>query len=457
MGNIAKILVADDDPASRRFLQFNLERSGFDVVLAVDGKNALDILSGIQVDLVVADYMMPRMNGLELLDAVKSQGRDIPFVILTGHGSVDTTMEAVRLGAVEYLAKSSDPTEILRVASRALGLEAPPREQEAGVEAEKYSFDNLIGESPAMRNVFSMIHKAAGSAAKVLISGESGTGKELAARAIHHNGQHSDGPFVAVNCSAFSTGTLESELFGHVKGAFTDALRDNKGRFEMAHGGTLFMDEVGDIPPSIQVKLLRVLQEKQFERVGGSEVLTSDFRLIAATNRDLGALVREKRFREDLYYRVSVFNIHIPPLREHPEDIPLLIKHFLREYGRASNKDIQTLSMDAFNLMVRYPWPGNVRQLENAIESAVAMCSGPMIRLEDLPPELTAEARKIPGPRDRELLDGTLPEVVERVERNMIRSAMNDNDWVKARAAKALGVSERILSYKMKKYGIEKK
>jgi DNA-binding NtrC family response regulator len=449
-----KILVADDDSASRRFLQFNLEKLGFEVFLAKDGGEAKAFLDTTQVDAVVADYMMPRLNGLELLEAVKKEGREIPFIILTGHASLDTTMEAARLGAVEFLTKTYDPREIMEAVSKVLKIRVPDPEIMDAEERAKYSFDNLIGDSPAMREVFEKIHKAAQTPAKVLITGESGTGKELAARAIHYNGPLKKGPFVAMNCSAFAEGTLESELFGHVKGAFTDAHRDTKGRFELADGGTLFLDEVGDIPAGTQVKLLRVLQERQFERVGGGEVLTSDFRLIAATNQDLKALVRAGRFREDLYYRTSVFNIYIPPLREHPEDIPLLIKHFLKTYNRTTGRNIQTLSMDALAVMRAYAWPGNVRQLEHAIESAVAMCSGNMIKAQDLPAEILAATPRAEEDQEQELLTGSLPEVVERVERKMIVRALEEHDWVKARAAKALGLSERILSYKMQKYEI---
>jgi DNA-binding NtrC family response regulator len=288
----------------------------------------------------------------------------------------------------------------------------------------------------------------------VLITGETGTGKELAARAIHYNGLSKNGPFIAVNCSAFSGGTLESELFGHVKGAFTDAHRDHKGRFELADQGTLFMDEVSDIPLNIQVKLLRVLQEKRFERVGGQSTLSSDFRLIAATNQNLKDLVKKELFREDLFYRLSVINITMPPLREHPEDIPLLTKHYLKQYTQINKKDIKTFSLEAMKLMQSYTWPGNVRQLENAIESAVAMCEGNMIKIADLPLEmsdLTPEKNDDSGN-----LQGSLPQVVAAVEKQMIQKALDKNEWIKARAARMLGITERVLSYKIDKYDIVK-
>jgi two-component system NtrC family response regulator len=450
------ILVADDDPVTQTALQHNLEKQGFDVIVCGDGHQALETVGQQSVDLIIADYEMPRMDGLALLKNLKTDGIDIPFVIITSHGSVDSTMEAIRLGAVEYLTKPFDMAEILIVLQKALNVgELKKRISQLNDQVtRRYHFDNIIGQSVGMQSIFELIHKASRSTANVLIEGESGTGKELAARAIHYNGLQRSGPFIAVNCSAFSKGTLESELFGHVKGAFTDAHRDHKGRFELADQGALFLDEVGDIPLGVQVKLLRVLQEKQFERVGDQETIRSDFRLIAATNQNLKKRVQEGRFREDLYYRLSVINLSMPPLREHPEDIPLLIKHFLTQYSRANQKDVKTLSMEALQLMQQYVWPGNVRQLENVIESAVVLCEGNMIRMSDLPLELHELPSESPG--DSELLTGSLPEVVSRIEIQMIRRALRKNGWVKARAAKTLGVNERVLSYKMNKYSIEK-
>ena len=348
-----------------------------------------------------------------------------------------------------------DPKEIVLAVQKALNIEQVKRELSQLQEEvwAKYSVENLIGQSSSMRNVYKKIYKASESSANVLITGETGTGKELAARAIHYNGIYKKGPFIAVNCSAFSKGILESELFGHVKGAFTDAVRDHKGRFELADQGTLFLDEVGDIPLNIQVKLLRVLQEKQFESVGGSKTLYSDFRLIAATNKDLKELLKQNLFREDLFYRISVINITMPPLAEHTGDIPLLIEHFLKHYTRIVNKDVKTLSMEAMKLMQNYSWPGNVRQLENTIESAIAMCDGNMIKVTELPLEL----RRLPSEKDSDSNEyqGSLPQVVGRVEKMMIQKALDQNGQIKARAARDLGISERILSYKIKKYGIK--
>lgn len=451
-----KILVADDDPKFQELMRVILEKHGFEVRVCNDGIEAKEATDHYSVELIISDYMMPNMDGLQLLKALREEGRDVPFILMTAHGSIDSTMEAIELGTVEYLTKPFDPEEIVLAARKALNMGHVKRELSELREAvrAKYSFENFIGQSPSMQEACRNIHKASQTSANVLISGETGTGKELAARAIHYNGPAKKGPFIVMNCSAFAEGTLESELFGHVKGAFTDAHRDHKGRFELADQGTLFLDEVGDIPLSIQVKLLRVLEEKRFERVGGQQTLHSDFRLIAATNKDLKDLVRKGLFREDLFYRLNVINFAMPPLREHPEDIPLLIKHFLKHYTRVNKKDIQTLSLEAMRLMQSYSWPGNVRQLENAIESAVAMCEGNMIKIVDLPLELS----DLPSERtwDSNEYPGSLPQVVAAVERRMIQKALDQNEWVKARAAKALGISERVLSYKMDKYGFVK-
>ena len=452
-GSGPKILLVDDDPKFQKLLLHVLEKHGFVVTVCNDGIEAQEIIDESAAELVISDYKMPNMDGVELLKAIREDGRDIPFILITAYGSIDSTMAAIKLGTVEYLTKPFDPEEIVLAAQKALNMGHVNRELSQLREAvqAKYSFDNLIGQSPSMQDAYRNIHKASQTSTNVLISGETGTGKELAARAIHYNGLSKERPFIAMNCSAFSGGTLESELFGHEKGAFTDAHRDHKGRFELADQGTLFLDEASDIPLSIQVKLLRVLQEKRFERVGGQETLHSNFRLIAATNKDLKGRVKKGLFREDLFYRLSVINITMPRLREHPEDIPLLTKHYLKIFTRTYKKDIKTLSLEAMKLMQSYSWPGNVRQLENAIESAVVMCDGNMIKVADLPLEMTDLASE--KTFDSNEYQGSLPGVVAAIERRMIRKALDQNEWVKARAAKILGISERVLSYKMGKYG----
>ncbi len=454
MNQKPKVLFVDDNLQFQELGRFILEKNGFEVMICNDGAEALEAIGHKHVDLIVSDYKMPNLNGLQLLKTLKEEGLDIPFILVTAHGSIDSTLEAIKLGTVEYLTKPFEPVEIVLAAQKALNnWQVKKKLVRLQKEVrEKYSFQNLIGQSTSMQYAYRKIHKASKSLSNVLISGETGTGKELAARAVHYNGLRKDGPFIAVNCSAFSEGILESELFGHVKGAYTGAHRNHKGRFELADEGTLFLDEVGDVPLGIQVKLLRVLQEKQFERVGGHDTLHSDFRIIAATNKDLKELIRRGLFREDLFYRLSVININMPPLREHPEDIPLLIKHFLEQYNRINKKHIKTFSLEAIKLMQKHSWPGSVRQLENAVESAVAMCEGNMIRTEDLPLELSDfPSEKVSGSNGNQKY---LPQVVATVEKQMIQKALDQNGWVKACAAKALGISERVISYKMNKYGI---
>jgi len=464
MSKQLKILVADDDRIQLSILKKRLQKHGFEVVTCNDGREAKEEFERNPVDLVIADYMMPNMDGLELLETLRKDGVDIPFIIITAYGDIDSTMKAFKLGVTDYITKPFDSDELVITVQKALNIGQIKRKVsrlQKEVES-KYRFEGLIGQSSSMRAVFTHIHKSAQSIAKVLISGETGTGKELIAKAIHYNGPNKNGPFIAVNCAAFAEGTLESELFGHVKGAFTDAYRDHKGRFELADHGTLFIDEVGDIPLSTQVKLLRVIQEKNFEQIGGQETIHSDFRLIAATNKDLKKLLKKDQFRKDLYYRMSVINIAVPPLRERTEDIPLLIKHFLKMYNllnkkevkTINKKEVKTISIEALKLMQGYFWPGNVRQLENAIESAVAICDGDAIKSADLPLELI----ELPTEKsdDKEQFKGTLPQVVEQVEKQMINKALDQNDGVKARAAKALGINERVLTYKMNKYLMEK-
>lgn len=449
-----RVLVIDDHSSVRESICAVLDTHGIDAVQCSSAEEGLERLHSEPADAIISDFKMTGMDGLQLLKCLRSEGIEIPFILVTGYGSLDMTMEALQLGTVEYLTKPVKPKEIVLAVNKALKTDAFRKELHKLKEEviEKYNVRNMVGQSPVMKTVYHHIHKASKSLANVLITGETGTGKELAARAIHYNGLARKGPFVAVNSSVFSEGTLESELFGHEKGAFTHALKDRKGRFELADRGTLFLDEIGEISSHIQVKLLRVIQDKRFERVGGQETIQSNFRLITATNQDLRELVAAGKFREDLFYRLSIININMPPLREHPEDIPLLIKHFLKKFTADTQKDIRTLSIDALKLMQSFPWPGNVRQIENALESAVAMCEGNMIRVRDLPLEL----QDLPVETDADLPKGSLPQVVESVERRLILKAMEQSGGIKAQAAKHLGITERILSYKIDKYAIGK-
>jgi DNA-binding NtrC family response regulator len=456
MSEQLKILVADDDRIHLSMLEKKLLKHGFEVVTCNDGLEAKGELERNPVDLIIADYMMPNMDGLELLETLRKDGVDIPFIIITAYGGIDSTIDAFKLGATEYLTKPFDPNELVLTVQKALNIgQIKKKLSRLQKEVEfKYRFEGLIGQSPSMRAVFTHIYKAAQSIANVLIVGETGTGKELIAKAIHYNGPNKNGPFIVANCAAFAEGTLESELFGHVKGAFTNAHRDHKGRFELADHGTLLLDEVGDIPLSTQVKLLRVIQEKKFEQVGGQTTIQSDFRLIAATNQDIKELVKKGLFREDLYYRMSVINIAVPPLRERVEDIPLLTKHFLKMYSQLNKKEVKTISIEALKLKQGYSWPGNVRQLENAVESAVAMCESDTIKSADLPLELS----ELPTEKidDLEQFKGTLPQIMEQFEKQMIHNALDQKGWVKARAARALGIGDKVLAYKMNKYNMEK-
>jgi len=450
------IVIVDDDRATCQMIEDTYLKSGFITSCCQNGLEALRLIKEKPVDLVVTDFRMPEMDGLELLRATRGMGIQTPFIIITAHGCVDITFKALEFGAAAFLTKPLDPGALITKTKNVLypGRQSKHCNCPRNETCPEIQGVNIIGAGRKMKRVYQYIAKASSSEASVLITGESGTGKELAAKAIHYNGCRKDGPLIAVNCSVFSKGTLESELFGHVKGAFTDAVSDRRGRFELADKGTLFIDEIGDVPIEIQVKLLRVFQEKQFERVGGEESISSDFRLIAATNKDLKQRIESGQFREDLYYRVNVIHLHMPPLRERMGDTPDLIGHFLDLYNGVYHKQIKTLSVEALRILQKSPWHGNVRQLENVIESAVAMCEGNMIDVEHLPPEIR-DTETTPTYPDIQP-SASLPEAVAAFEKQMIRRALKTHNGVKSRAARALGIAERGLSYKMAKYGISR-
>ncbi len=431
-----------------------LEKAGFKAACCLNGLEALEIIQEKSVDLVLTDFRMPEMDGLELLKTARGLGFSVPFIIMTAHGCVDITFKAMEFGASAFLTKPIEPGAIVTKTKSILYPGKTLHKPDLPDNEICYNFEGvkIIGTSPEMKRVYQSITKAAASEANVLITGESGTGKELAAKAIHYNGKRKSGPFIAVNCAVFSKGTLESELFGHVKGAFTDAVNHRRGRFELAHQGTLFIDEIGDVPLETQVKLLRVFQEKQFERVGGEESISSNFRLIAATNKNLKKRIESGKFREDLYYRVNVFHIHTPPLRKRIADIPALLKHFLEVYNGIYHKNIKTLSVEALKILMKNRWRGNVRQLENVVESAVALCEQDMIDTEHLPPEMLDT--EISSAYDDISLSATLPEAVAEFEKQMILQALKTHNGIKTRAARALGIAERGLTYKMEKYSI---
>jgi DNA-binding NtrC family response regulator len=443
-----RILVVDDEPTQRELVGGFLTKRGFDVSVAGDGQEALSQFGRGSFDLVLTDQKMSGLSGLELIQALRGQNPEIPVIVMTAYGTIETAVAAIQAGAVDYLTKPLNLDELLHRVRRVQERQRLLTENRELREAlhERHRVEGIIGESGRMQEVLSLVQRVAPSDATVLIRGESGTGKELIAKAIHYASPRASGPLVRVNCAALPENLLESELFGHEKGAFTGAATARKGRFELADGGSLFLDEIGDLPAHLQVKLLRVLQEREFERVGSSRPIDVNVRVLAATHRDLEALIRGGRFRDDLYYRINVVTITIPPLRERREDIPLLIDHFLRTFGEKNNKTIRGLSRDAREVLLRYDYPGNVRELENVIERAVVLSRDDVIDLGDLPLTIS-EA-------EGDMEEGSLAAAVETVERRMIREALAEAGGVQTRAAELLGISERVLRYKLKKYGL---
>ncbi len=434
------ILVVDDEKAQREILELILSDEGYDVTTAASGEAALKFAKERRFDLALTDLKMTGMDGIELLQHLLAYDSSIIVILLTAHGSIESAKEALRRGAFDYLEKPYDKAALLETINRALDrLDAIDSE--------------IISASPKMETVKKMILKVARSNSTVLIRGESGTGKELIARAVHNQSPRTDEMFQAVNCAAINENLLESELFGHEKGSFTGAHAEKKGLFEIADRGTLFLDEIAELDVGIQAKLLRALQERKIRRVGGTHEISVDVRVIAATNRDLRAMVSDGRFRDDLYYRINVLSIDVPPLRERREDIPVLIEYFLKKHTKNTSRLITGLTPETRKLMVDYSWPGNVRQLESAIERAILLAEGDKITLEDLPTEVRQEV----GPAS----EGTfkLPAEginFEDVERNLITQAMEQTDYNITKAAKLLGLTFRTLQYRLEKFGIKK-
>jgi len=400
----AKVVVVDDDKLVLRAVSEVLIRGGYEVVSIQDPMEALALAKDPSIDLFVSDVRMPNLSGLDLLKAIKQAQKDVEVIIMTGHGTIEMAVEAVKAGAYDYLTKPFERLEDFTfvvanaVERRALRRRAAVLEDAL---ASKARFEGMIGQSAQMQAVYRLVETVSPSTATVLVCGDSGTGKELVAKAIHFRSPRKDRPFVAVNCSALAETLLESELFGHVKGAFTGAAGNKKGLFEAAHGGTIFLDEIGDIPPPTQVRLLRVLQEGEVKRVGGTDPISVDVRVIAATNVDLVKAKAEGRFREDLFYRINVITLTLPPLRDRPDDIPLLAQHFLKHYSERMGKKVETLSAEALGKLTAYAWPGNVRELENVIERAVVLTQGDAVGEEDLPPEVRSPSER-PGGGDRD-------------------------------------------------------
>jgi two-component system response regulator AtoC len=475
-----RIVLADDELNLRKVLGAMLAREGYEVLEAPDGQEARALVDqhGSALAAVITDLRMPRLDGMGLLRHVVTDHPDVPVIMITAHGSVDSAVEAVKLGAFDYIEKPFEQSQIQQVVAKAIKTheldKRSPRAQQPPSGGGRFG---LIGRSPVLEHVFAVIEKVADTPSTVLISGESGTGKELIARALHQNSSRQGGPFIKINCAAIPKTLMESELFGYDKGAFTGAVGSKPGRFELADGGTLFLDEIGEIPVEMQVKLLRVLQESEFERVGGIKTIKVDVRLVTATNRDLQREVGSGAFREDLYYRLNVVPIHLPPLRERKGDIPLLVEHFIARFNERLKKQITGIDDDALARLTAHPWPGNIRELENVLERTILFCEGPRIRASDLPPELSAAAAAalaaaapmpgallpVPPPSTTAtpatgVRASSLKELVrqetERVERELIVRALEETGGNVTQAARKLKISRKSLQNKMKEFGL---
>jgi two-component system, NtrC family, response regulator AtoC len=484
------VLIADDEINIRRVLEAILRRDGYDVVTAANGDEAL---VGMRrgVNTVITDLKMPGLDGMGLLKRLSAEYPDVPVIMITAHGSVESAVEAVKLGAFDYVEKPFDQEQIRQIVAKAMRTHMLSRRDARPEETASRGRFRLVGESAAIRQVYQVVEKVADTPSTVLITGESGTGKELVARALHDNSSRRAGPFIKINCAAIPKTLMESELFGYEKGAFTGAVGSKPGRFELAHGGSLFLDEIGEIPVEMQVKLLRVLQESEFERVGGIKTIKVDVRLITATNRDLAAEIITGGFRDDLYYRLNVVPIHLPPLRERREDIPLLVDHFLARFNERLKKQIAGAAPEALERLVSHQWPGNIRELENVIERTILFCEDTHIRLADLPGELGGTPNQAMSPptastEERPIAaatsSGNLPMVqnptatppttlppvgeevgslkeavraeTERVERELIQRALDETAGNVTQAARKLQISRKSLQTKMKELGL---
>ena len=447
----ASILLVDDDVAHRTMLKVNLLGEGYRVNEVSDGDEVLPFLDGHEVDLIVLDMKMARMDGLTTLSLLLQAGQTVPVIMLTAFSSIESAVDAMKKGAFDYIAKPVDIEELKLLIIRALSFKSLSEENKTLKNrlGEQFSFSNIIGKSPAMQEMFATLSMVAPTDATVLITGESGTGKELIANALHQNSQRSNLPFIKLNCAALNENLLESELFGHEAGAFTGAAGRRKGRFELAHKGTLFLDEIGDMSLQTQAKILRVLQEGEFERLGGSETVRVDVRLLAATHQNLLEMIEKETFRQDLYFRLSVVPVNLPALRERTIDIPELVNHFLRRFAEKNRKDIKGLHPESLNLLMQYSWPGNIRELENTIERAVILCLGEHIVPQELPQHLLSEdVRAMKRSEDDEGF------TLRDMEREVIKSTLEKTGNNRSQAAKKLGVARQTLLNKIKEYGL---
>jgi DNA-binding NtrC family response regulator len=449
------ILIIDDEEAQRNVLKGYLEKKGFKLFSAASGTEGVKVVNNNVVDIILSDFKMPDITGLEVLEQVKKINPEISFVILTAYGTIENAVKAMRLGAFDYISKPVDLDELDLLLDRIIENKNLKSEiQFLKIQLkEKFKIDSFISNSPKMEEVLSVASRAADSKATVLISGESGTGKEVLAKSIHFASSRKDKPFIAVNIPALPETLLESELFGHEKGAFTGAEKSKKGRFELADGGTIFLDEIGDIPLNLQVKLLRVLQEHQIERLGSTEHINIDVRIIAATHQNLEHKIKDGSFREDLFYRLNIVSLNIPPLRERKEDILTLIDYFIEKYSKENNKQKLSLSKEAVDALLKYNFPGNVRELENIIERSVVLSRNDIITLNDLPN--VVKGFKVEKESDVKE-EGTLVDQVEKLEKKLIYDALSKSNGNQSLAGRMLGITERNLRYKMQKYDIKK-
>ncbi len=454
-----RILVVDDEESIREFLEIMLKKEGYEVTPAEDGQAALDLMKKKTFDMVISDMQMPNVTGMELLKKVKEQSPDMVFMMITAFATTETAVEAMKIGAFDYITKPFKIDEVrinIANALRSKSLEFENRTLKKELVKENV-FQNLVGNTEPMHRVFEMVRRVSSTPTNILVTGESGTGKEMIAKAIHYNGPLKEKPFIPVNCGAIPESLMESEMFGHKKGSFTGAVVDKVGLFEAADGGTIFLDEVGELPLSIQVKLLRAIQERVIRRVGAVDDLHVNVRIIAATNRDLEVMVSEGSFRQDLFYRLNVINIVAPALRERADDIPTLAAHFLKKYNDRLGKNITTISTEAMDLLKKYDYPGNVRELENMIERTVALESGSTILPESLPPFVnTPTGRKMASSHEIQITDEgiDLDKVIGHIEKELLVKAIHAAGGVKKRAARLLGITFRSMRYRFEKYGL---
>jgi len=449
------ILIVDDEKNYLVILEALLAPEGYEIITEDNAVNALRLIREADLDLVITDMRMPGMNGMELLEEAKKIDPELPVIMMTAYGTIEKAVEAMKKRAYDYITKPFRNEELKLTVKKALEFYRLKKENRLLSDAlsDRYKYGNIIGKSQPMLKLYEMIGKVAPSKASVMITGPSGTGKELIAKAIHYNSPRKNRPFISINCGALTETLLESELFGHERGAFTGAVTMKKGRFELADGGTLFLDEVGEMSPSLQVKLLRVLQEMEFERVGGTKTIKVDVRILAASNRRLKEDVDKGIFREDLFYRLNVVHIEVPPLKERVEDIPFLVAHFVEKF-RSSNKKKIELAPEVWKALYSYPWPGNIRELENTIERAMVMSSDENITLKDLPDYVISEKEQAIDLDRIVPLNLALAQALDQIEEKLISRALKHSNNIQSRAAETLGITRHAMHYKMKKYGM---